>query len=62
MMQRISDLDTSIDKANSSWIKANVHKVTDGKTLKRERESLDVDTLRIEQSVQYKTDIKNKSI
>lgn len=59
MMQRISDLDTSIDKANSSWIKANVHKVTDGKTLKRERESLDVDTLRIEQSVQYKTDIKN---
>lgn len=59
MIQRMSDLDTSIDKADSDWVKANVHKVTDGKTLKSERESLDVDTLRIEQSVEYKTDIKN---
>ena len=59
MIQRMSDLDTSIDKADSDWVKANVHKVTDGKTLKSERESLDVDTLRIEQSREYKTDIKN---
>lgn len=64
MIQRLSDLEVSVDRSDSEWVKQHVKGVVSnpamtGKDLKSTREALDVDTLRLEQSTEYKVDTAN---